>query len=120
MSDWGWIVAGGVGGLVLLHRMLIWCEAKGWVYYRNAPRGASAAAGGVFGDLMEVLHPSRQITVQETLRQRERVQRVESGAGGVDINMDVEHLTIVFPSAEGGALAPETAAPGAGENPTGK
>lgn len=65
MSDWGWIAAGGVGGLVLLHRMLIWCEARGWLYYGKAPHGAGGAAGAVFGELMEVLQPSRRITVRK-------------------------------------------------------
>lgn len=91
-------------------------ETKGWLYYRKAPQRASGAAGGVFGELMEVLQPSRQITVQETLRQRDRVQRVESGAGGVD----VDDLIIVSPPAEGRAPLAETVGPEAGESPPGQ
>lgn len=112
MGEWWWIpaaVAAGVG----VHRLLVWGEARGWLYYRR--RGGGGAAG-MFGELMDVFQPSRQITVQETERRRRQVQQAESGAGlddgaaeaaaddragspGVQVDLDANRITIVAPEA---------------------
>lgn len=45
-----WLAKWGVGivvGLYATHRLLLWLEARGWVYYRNSepkPGGETAAA----------------------------------------------------------------------------
>nr|NLI50928.1 hypothetical protein [Propionibacterium sp.] len=96
MGQWWWIPA-VLAGLVVLDRLLVWAEARGWLYYRRRGR---AGAAGVFGELMDVFQPSRQITVQETERRRQQVQQAESGAGerpGVRVDLDANRVTLDDP-----------------------
>lgn len=59
-----WILA-GVAGLILLDWLLLWMEAKGWVYYRKVKRkgGASMAdvllGGNVFDPGAHHMHEAR-------------------------------------------------------------
>ncbi len=82
-----------VGGLVL-DRLLVRLEARGWIYYRR--RGRGGAAAGAFGELMDVFQPGRQITVAETRRRQERVQHADSGAAG-DVDLDANRITLSAP-----------------------
>ena len=49
MPDWLiliLIVVGAIGGLIALDRLLLWMEAKGWIYWRKVtPKGGGLAAG---------------------------------------------------------------------------
>lgn len=40
----GLAVAGVLIALFALHRLALWAEARGWIYYRNAPAGAGSYA----------------------------------------------------------------------------
>jgi hypothetical protein len=74
---WVALAAGMVVVGFLLHRLLLWMEVRGWIYYRS--RG-QASAGVVLGALDEVLHPSAQTTVVEREAEERRGPRLASPA----------------------------------------
>jgi hypothetical protein len=59
-------------GLVA-HRLLLWMERRGWIYYRRKDRPSMGAAA-LFG-LNEVFHPQAQHTVVEQQQQDTRGAR---------------------------------------------
>lgn len=62
------IVCAGLAGLYGLHRMLLWMERRGWIYYwhKRASSGTySAAAGAFLQDLNSIYAPETRYTVQE-------------------------------------------------------
>jgi hypothetical protein len=69
---WVALAAAAVVVGYLLHRAMLWMEARGWVYYRS--RG-HASAGVVLGALDEVLRPSAQVTVVEQEAEERRGPR---------------------------------------------
>jgi hypothetical protein len=60
-----WVLV-AVAGLILLDRLFLWMEAKGWVYYRKVKRKGSASmadvllGGNVFDPGVRHLHEARE------------------------------------------------------------
>jgi hypothetical protein len=56
--------------LVLADRLLLWCEARGWIYYRRrkASLGTAAAA---FLEVQAMLEPGKEHVVEEAKRVHE-------------------------------------------------
>lgn len=42
-----WVLT-GIAGLILLDRLFLWMEAKGWVYYRKVKRKSPVSMADVF------------------------------------------------------------------------
>jgi len=76
------IVVGVVAGLVLLifgvHRLLLFAERRGWVYYKNkrAPAGSGAMA---FMELMRIYRPEIEHVIEEERGGDLRVTDDETG-----------------------------------------
>ena len=62
------VVVLSIGALYGLHRLLIWAEGRGWVYYRKG-RG-SYGGFGVASEFLNMYDPSRKY-IQETVRKRD-------------------------------------------------
>ncbi len=51
--SWAWLLL--LPGLYALHRLGLWMEAKGWIYYRKAKGGGAMA--GILQDLEQHVRP---------------------------------------------------------------
>jgi hypothetical protein len=71
------IVAGSIVALVMLDRLFLWMESRGWMYYRRTKgRHGGGAAGAVF-EIHAALEPGVRHLLEE--RQMERAVQDESG-----------------------------------------
>ena len=78
MPELVWVV-GGVVGLLLLDRLGLWAESRGWIYWRKR-RGRSLGSG-VLGGMAEVFQPNQVHYVRELKRER-RLSTVSGQAHG--------------------------------------
>jgi hypothetical protein len=72
--------------LFLLHRVALWMEGRGWLYYRTR-KSSRASVGNALLELQSLLEPDRSHTVE--VRRLEQLEEDESGdppstAGGDD------------------------------------
>jgi DNA transformation protein len=65
--------------LLLLDRVLVWCELRGWISYRLSPRPIRTAVGNTLLGIEELYRPSRRHVIE--LRQDVAVQREDDDDG---------------------------------------
>jgi len=72
-----------LGSLYGLHRLALWAESRGWIYYRtkHAPPGAAALA---MLEVTTVLDPQVTHVVEETRARRAQAQQDEAGESESD------------------------------------
>ena len=58
------ILAVVVAGVYGMHRLALWAERRGWIYYRER-RGSSGALGNALLEVHALLEPSQQHVVEE-------------------------------------------------------
>lgn len=58
MSPTVWIIA-GLASLYALHRLALFMEQRGWIYYRHK-RGSSGALGTAFLEVQALLEPANR------------------------------------------------------------
>ncbi len=78
------IAAAVAAGLYGFHRLAVWAERRGWIYYRKR-RGSSGTLGSALLEVQSLLEPSKRHVVEE--RRRDVVDDEESGdppSGGTD------------------------------------
>jgi hypothetical protein len=61
------LVLAVLGGLYSLHRLALWAERRGWIYYRNK-RGNSGAIGNAFLEVQAMIEPSKRHVLEERLK----------------------------------------------------
>ena len=76
----GWVIAAVVVatlvvGIYVLHRVLVWAEGRGWIYYRSKDR----PRGAFLGILEEIYHPAVSHVVVEASDEAIRADQPESG-----------------------------------------
>lgn len=59
-----------------LHRLALWAESRGWIYYLRR-QGSSGAMGNALLEVQALLEPSTRHVLEE--RQEEHVEEAESG-----------------------------------------
>ena len=59
-----------------LHRLALWAEARGFVYYRRR-RGSSGALGNALLEVQSIFEPAQRHVIEE--RVQERSEAAESG-----------------------------------------
>ena len=64
------IVVAVVLALFLLDRFLLWCESRGWIYWRRR-RGSPGTAASAFLEMQAMLEPGKEHVVKETKRVHE-------------------------------------------------
>jgi hypothetical protein len=52
-----------------LHRLALWAEARGFVYYSRR-RGSSGALGNAFLELQAIVEPAKRHVIEERVKQR--------------------------------------------------
>lgn len=61
------LVALGVAAIYALHRLAIWAEDRGWIYYRKG-HGRSSSASSAISELQSLFHPASQHAIEERHR----------------------------------------------------
>jgi hypothetical protein len=64
------------GALYCLHRIAVWAERRGWVYYLNK-HGSSSALGNAFLEVQAIIEPSAKYVLEE--RTKDDLDTGESG-----------------------------------------
>ena len=59
-----------IAGLYGLHRLCLWAEQRGWIYYRKK-RGSSGTLSSAVLGVHSLLEPSKRYIVEETSRHQE-------------------------------------------------
>jgi len=78
MTTMLWLIA-ILAVLWLVDRVLIWCELRGWVYYRLSPRPRTSALANMLLGVEQMYRPSRRHVIE--LRMEEAVQHEEDDDG---------------------------------------
>ena len=65
-----------LGALYCLHRIAVWAEGRGWIYYRKR-QGSSGALGNAFLEVQANIDPSAKYVLEE--RMRDDLEEEESG-----------------------------------------
>jgi hypothetical protein len=65
-----------LGGLYGLHRIAVWAERRGWIYYLTK-HGSSGALGNALLEAQAIIEPSTRHVLEE--RMKEDVEAEETG-----------------------------------------
>lgn len=74
--SWMIVIAGGLIAVYGMHRLAVWAEGRGWIYYRRKDRPAPLP----MGLLEEIYQPSIEHTIVELSEEAIRADQDESGA----------------------------------------
>jgi len=74
-----WVARAAVA-LYGLHRLALWAERRGWIYYREH-RAPPGAAGPAMLEVTSLLDPAVEHVVGEARDARARAEQDESGEG---------------------------------------
>lgn len=61
-----WLV-GMAAVLYGLHRLALWMEQRGWIYYRNTRHGSSGSLGNAFLHVQSILEPGKRHVLEQRL-----------------------------------------------------
>jgi len=89
-----WVVA-GLLLLVVLDRLAVWAESRGWLYWRHRKAATTPGGSGLLADLIQLFQPGQRHVVEERDRQRISADLQESSAPplGVDLERGVLRLS---------------------------
>ena len=73
-----WLL-GTLVGLYCLHRLALWLESRGWLYYRHK-KASPNSLGDALLALQQIVQPGAKHVLE--VRQRRRVQREDAGGPG--------------------------------------
>ena len=76
---WAAIVIGAGVVLYALHRLALWAEARGWIYYRSTKHGSSGTLGNALLEIQAMIDPGKKIVLQEIRREKNKTEESESG-----------------------------------------
>lgn len=82
MPAWAWYLIAGAAaalGLLLVDRLLCWCELRGWIYYRLSPRQQRAFGAAAF-QVESLLQPEKRHVYE--LKQEAAIYRESDDEGG--------------------------------------
>lgn len=74
------VIVALVGAAYGIHRLALYAEGRGWIYYQTKPRGSTPWLGSLEG----IYQPSMQHVVDEVVSEEIRAEQDESGEGDPD------------------------------------
>jgi hypothetical protein len=77
-----WLIWVGLAvlGLYGLHRLALWAESRGWIYYRTHRMPAGAASLAMM-EVAAIVEPQTEHVVEALRSEATRAEEDESGAG---------------------------------------
>ena len=76
---WSVVVLGAGYGLWRLHRLCLWMEERGWLYYKY--KRASSSAAGSFVAVQQMIEPQTRHVIEVQDEKREQNENEIPGAG---------------------------------------
>ena len=73
-----WVALAVVVALVM-DRVLLAAERRGWIYYRKRKPTSGSASAAAFGPMAELFQPGQQVVVQERQRQQNTRRSADGG-----------------------------------------
>ena len=73
------IIAGAAIGVYGLHRLALWMETKGWIFYLHKKASPNTLGNAVLG-VQQILQPGTEHVLE--VRQNQRVRRNDAGGPG--------------------------------------
>lgn len=83
-----WWIGGLVGAGYVLHRLALWAESRGWIYYRSRGRGG-AALSNAMSEFEAVLNPAAEHRLDEERSGQVLQDEASLGLGGSDGSAEV-------------------------------
>lgn len=80
MSTILWLI-GALIALWVLDRALIWCELRGWIYYRLTPRPKTSALANMLLGVEQMYRPSRRHVIELRMEEAVKQEKDDDGAG---------------------------------------
>jgi hypothetical protein len=77
---WGLIIVGGLAALYGLHRLGLWLEKRGWLFYKHKKPSSSAAS--CFVALQQVLEPPIKHVLHVNDEKRHQAEEKAPGQNG--------------------------------------
>jgi hypothetical protein len=77
---WALIIVIGLAALYGLHRLALWLEDRGWLFYKHKKPSSSAVS--CFVALQQALEPPIQHVLYVTEQKRRHTEQGEPGQGG--------------------------------------
>jgi hypothetical protein len=74
---WFLLVVLALAVVFAIHRLALWADRRGWVFYKTKPR----FRGSSLGLIEEMYHPAHQHVIEEETSEQERADVDESGEG---------------------------------------
>ncbi len=78
-QSWGLVVAGGAAAVYGFHRLCLWMERRGWIYYLRRKPGGTAAAGSLVA-LQQAIEPQVRHVLHVKDEKRQHAERDAPGA----------------------------------------
>jgi hypothetical protein len=76
---WGLVIVGGAAAVHGLHRLCLWLEQRGWLYYKHK-KSAGSAAGSLVA-LQQALEPQTRHVFQIKEEKRHHAEEEAPGEG---------------------------------------
>jgi hypothetical protein len=84
-SPLGWVllIPVLVAGIILLDRFLLWCERRGWIYWRKR-QGTAVSARNAALHMQSLIEPGKTYQIEEERSEREEEDGEAAPPEGVD------------------------------------
>jgi len=103
-----WLI-GVLAVLWLVDRVLIWCELRGWIYYRLSPRPRTSALANMLLGVEQMYRPSRRHVIERRMEEAVQHEDDDEGAGpGPATARDTIAAPAVPPGSKPDRPAPKT------------
>lgn len=73
---WLVIVACGVAAIYAMHRLALWMETKGWIYYMHKKASPDTLGNATLG-VQQIIQPGAKHVLE--VRRNKRIQRDDAG-----------------------------------------
>jgi len=77
------VIACTVVGVFLLDRFLLWCESRGWIYYRRK-KASPGSGASPFLDMLTVYNPSQRHVLEQRIDEQEEREDEDKDGGRPD------------------------------------
>jgi hypothetical protein len=87
-----------MAAVLIIDRIALWAESRGWIYWRRHPGGKAGGAAGLLNDAQMLIAPAHRHAVEEI--ESKKVTRSEEASGDNNFSLDTESGVVRFRAPE--------------------